>query len=295
MKSATLLVVLCITTSQALLAPRAGAGDLGVYVRGAVSSVVYRGVDNDIHEIWQGVGLSQFGDLSALTGAPAAAGTPAGYVRSDNVDAVLYRGFDNHIYELALVTDPISHTVAWQSGDLSALTGAPAAAGDPAGYVRSDNVDAVLYRGFDNHIYELSLDPLIGSWQPGDLSALTGAPAAAGDPAGYVRYDNVNSVLYRGSDRDIYEISLLPMIRGGRGVWSAADLSALTGSPPAADDPVGHRLSGCDPAEGVFYRGLDDDVHLIFRGHDCPPPLEEPPHRWFGLDLSYLAGAPPAL
>ena len=153
-----------------------------------------------------------------------AATNPATYVRSDNVNAVVYRGIDNHIHEVYLPLGGI-----WEVGDLSALTGAPPAAGDPSGYVRSDNVNSVLYRGIDNHIHELYLPLGGGSWLSADLSALSGAPPADGDPAAYRRSDNVNSVLYRGLDNQIHEL-YLPL---GGGSWRTGDLSALTGAPPA--------------------------------------------------------------
>jgi hypothetical protein len=164
-------------------------------------------------------------DLSALTGAPNAAGNPAAYVRSDNLNSVVYRGYDNHVYELSL---PLG-APAWQVADLSALTGAPNAALNPAAYVRSDNLNSVVYQGYsDNHVYELSLPFGAPTWQVADLSALTGAPQASdGDvPTAYRRSDNVNSVVYCGVDLHIHEL-FLPF---GAPAWQLADLSALTGA-----------------------------------------------------------------
>jgi hypothetical protein len=57
--------------------------------------------------------------------------------------------------------------------DLSTLAGAPEASGDPAGYVRSDGTNSVVYRGTNKHIYELYL--LAGAWHFADLSTLAGA------------------------------------------------------------------------------------------------------------------------
>jgi hypothetical protein len=91
---------------------------------------------------------------------------------------VVYRGTDNYIHELWW-----SPTGGWQVGTLSA-TPAPAAAGDPSGYVLNDG-QHVVYRGTDNYIHELWWSPT-GGWQVGTLAA-TPAPAAAGDPSGYAR------------------------------------------------------------------------------------------------------------
>jgi hypothetical protein len=67
------------------------------------------------------------------------------------VNSVVYRGADNHIHELYL-----SGSI-WRTGDLSAITGAPAAAGDPTVYVRGGSAGSVVYRGIDGHIHELWL------------------------------------------------------------------------------------------------------------------------------------------
>jgi hypothetical protein len=97
--------------------------------------------------------------------------------------------------------------------------GAPNAAGNPAGYRRSDNVNAVVYRGSNGHIYELYLGAT--GWSFGDLSVSAGAPNAAGNPAGYRRSDNVNAVVYRGSNGHIYELYLVPGAPG----WSVGQIS----------------------------------------------------------------------
>jgi hypothetical protein len=123
---------------------------------------------------------------------------------------------------------------AWHVDDLSARTSAPLAAGAPVGYVRSDDVNALVHRGADGHIYEIAL-PLGGAdWHIEDLSGRTDAPLAAGDPVGYVRSDNVNAVVYRGADDHIYEIAL-PL---GGADWHVEDLSGRTDTPLAAGDPV---------------------------------------------------------
>src|SRR5262249_40367394 len=140
------------------LSARTGAiqaqGDPAGYRRSDfVSSVVYRGFDGHIHELWSVVGppFWHVADLSAAVGSwpPDAAGDPAAYVRVDGANSVVYRGIDSFIHELFLP----SQGKAWQSGDLGEV-GTPLAVGVPAAYVRSDNVNAVLYRGADNHIYE---------------------------------------------------------------------------------------------------------------------------------------------
>ena len=93
------------------------------YSRRHVNAVVYRAVDNHIHEIFLPLGGHwSTGDLSSQSGAPPAAGDPATYRRSDNVNSVLYRGLDNDINELYL---PLGGS--WNIGNLSDRTGAPPA------------------------------------------------------------------------------------------------------------------------------------------------------------------------
>ena len=211
-----------------------------------------------------------------ITAPNATASDPAVYVRSDDVNAVVYRGANNHIYEISLARGG----TAWHFADLTSLTGAPSAAGDPAAYVRSDHVNAVVFRGFvDNHIHEIWL-PLGGAaWGTSDLSALSGAPSAFGDPAAYVRSDRVNAVVFRGAvDSDIHEI-WLPL---GGTAWRTSDLSALTGlSWGAGGNPAGYVRS--DYVNAVLVGGFDNsDIHEIW--------LPLGGTAWRTSDLSALSG-----
>ena len=61
--------------------------------------MAYRGTDNGIHELWSDGNGWHHNDLSADTGAPAAAGDPAGYwFDAERTQHVVYRGLnDGHI------------------------------------------------------------------------------------------------------------------------------------------------------------------------------------------------------
>src|SRR5262249_32841508 len=160
-----------------------------VFVAEDRQHVVYRGVDGHIHELGYTLGANQkWGhfDLSAATGAPAAAGDPNGYVFvAEDRQHVGYRGVDGHIPELG---DTLGANEKWGHFDLSAAMGAPAPAGALFGYTTLvGSRQHVVYRGVDGHIHELGYT--LGAnqkWGHFDLSAATGAPAAAGDPNGYV-------------------------------------------------------------------------------------------------------------
>ena len=160
--------------------------------------VVYRGVDNDIHELYWQNGAWGADDLTAATSAPAAAGDPSGFTfTADGTSGmhVVYRGADSDIHELYWQNG------AWGVNDLTAATDAPAAAGDPNGFTFTANGTSgmhVVYRGADNDIHELYWQN--GAWGVNDLTAATGAPPAAGDPNGYAFTANGTSgmhVVYR--------------------------------------------------------------------------------------------------
>ena len=111
-------------------------------------------------------------------------------------------------------------------GGLTGATVATRAAGDPAGYMFVAGAQAtqhVVYRGVDNHIYELWWDAAQCSpttcWHAGDLTASVGGGRAAGDPAGYT-FAGTQHVVYRGDDGHIYELW-----------WETARLAIPRGTP----------------------------------------------------------------
>lgn len=203
------------------------------------SSIIYRGSNGHIYELFTTNPFGnawQWGDLSAWTNAPAATGTPAAYRRSDLFTAVVYRGTNGHIYELYRPSDGGAN---WQVGDLTALTGAPRAAGDPFGYTRSDLYNAVLYRGSDRQIYLIEKRQSGGMWEWSSPSAIAQAPLAKGNPSAYSRWDGVTSVVYRGMNDHVYEIYRPSPVQVPGGTWSAGDLTLLTSASLASGDPAG--------------------------------------------------------
>ncbi len=239
------------------------------YVReDSINAVVFRNASNHIREIALGSGGWATGDLSTITGAPAAASAPSPYVRADAISTVVYRSADSHVRELALTGK------GWIQNDLTAVTGAPAAAGGPAGYRRSDNTSAVVYRSADNHIRELSLTA--GVWSHSDLSVFAGSAPAEGDPVGYVRGDHVSTVLYRGNDGHIREVA-----RVGSN-WVVSDLNLLAGAVAAAGDPTAYVRT--DGSTAVLYRSTNHHIYeLALTGSG-----------WAASDLTALTNAPSA-
>jgi len=150
---------------------------------------------------------------------------------------------------------PLAHVAGWHHNDISA-GGAPAAAGDPDGYVfEAQGTQHVVYRGTDAGIHELWWDPTYG-WSHSDLSAATGAPTAIGGPDGYVfAAQATQHVVYRGTDAGIHEL----WWAAGSG-WSHADLSGETGAPVAAGEPCGYLFRG-QGTQHVVFRGNDAHLH----------------------------------
>ena len=167
------------------------AGDPSEYLIGSTNQVVpFRGVNNNIHQLYTINGQWTHADVSAIVSASAAASDAIGYVSGNQY--MDYRGADNHIHEL------FQSGTQWVTADLTDLAGAPLATGDPFGYVFGSPL--VVYKGTNNDIDQLS-----GSgtqWAFVDLSTLAGAPPSAGDPFAYVFGNQV--VVYRGTDGHIH-------------------------------------------------------------------------------------------
>jgi hypothetical protein len=162
----------------------------------------------------------------------------------------------------------------WHHTDISALATAPAAAGDPAGYVLLSS-EFVVYRGNDNHVHQLFAHAGQAQWSHLDLTAKTNAPLAAGNPSGYV--NEAQRVVYRGTENHIHVL----YYNGTQ--WAHADLSTLTGAPPAAGDPFGFPTGSSNRHQLVDYRGTDGHIHQLAvnsSGH------------WVHSDLTALTNAP---
>jgi hypothetical protein len=185
---------------------QSAAGDPFGYNYGGVPRVIYRSTDGHIWEGYLGSAGWNWNDLFRASGggAPLAWSDPHAYVF--NVARVIYTDTYGRIVELAL------EERGWQwsylpNSDNRAL-------GKPFGYVTSDNIPRVIYRGTDNHIYELHSDKATNYlWRLGDLSKIANAtsPAqvAAGNPCGYyITADNIPRVVYRATNGHIHELAL---------------------------------------------------------------------------------------
>jgi hypothetical protein len=230
-------------------------GPIGFQRSDGVSMAIYRGEDNHIHAIYLALVLQgntwqevwHWADLTAITGSPDAASDPYGYVRSDGISTVVYVGTDSHIHDLRLET-------SWIWADLTLIAGAPSAAAKTriVAYVRGDGINTIVFRALsDGHICELRLD---NGWKWADLSALSGLPIPTIIPweyvrlSAYVRSDGISTINYTSADGHIYDIRL-------ENTWIGADLTAISGGPIPASEPVGYVRS--DGINAIVYSSWD--------------------------------------
>jgi hypothetical protein len=136
---------------------------------------------------------------------------------------VVYVNASNQIEELSI---PAANGSIWTSHNFSDLTGSSTKVAVP--YVRGDGVASMIYINSDSHIRVAELNG--GTWGTRDLSALSGAPDALNPnggvgsvPNGYMRSDNITTIVYQTAARHIIEIGLM-------GTTTAfSDLTSYTG------------------------------------------------------------------
>ena len=266
-------------------APSAAAGSpIAAYgwEAGGSKQVVYVTDDGHIHELSVSVGGGwNHADLTALTGAPsAAAGSPIaayGWEAGGSKQLVYVTG-DGHIHELV-----VGMGAGWSHADLTAIAGAPSAAGSPIaayGWEAGDSKQVVYITG-DGHIHELVVGMGAG-WSHADLTAIAGAPSAAGSPIAAYGWEAGDSkqVVYITSDGHIHELSV-----SVGASWSHADLTTLTGAPGAAGSPIAAYGWEAGDSKQVVYITGDDHIHELWVSVGG---------GWNHTDLTAFTGAPGA-
>lgn len=238
-------------------APLSVGGLLQGYVRAdGINAVIFRAEDGHVHELaLEGGTRWTHWDLTAAAGAPTgAAQQPSGsvhaFARPDGVTAVLYASDDGRVRQLRLGTDR-----SWRSQTLTS-SGNPKAHGHGlTGYIRTDGVVAIVYRGKDKHLYELTRDANGEFDVLHDLTAITGAAPAEGHVHAYNRADGISTVIYEGPDFHTHELAL----EGGV-AWSHNDLTAGIGSRPGFQ-PSGY-IRG-DGSTAIVYYDTDQKVRQL--------------------------------
>jgi hypothetical protein len=268
-------------------APKAASGPDAYYWGDTKTShVFYRGSDDGIHELYRGAdGRWAHNDLTRTPNVPKAAGEPAGYTEEGNkTQHVIFRTAEGDLCELS---SKYGEAAGWKARDLTKETNAPKAAGSPdAFYWRFTKSQHVVYRGTDDGIHELFLDPS-GNWKHTDLTAGGKAPKAAGDPKAYVEDRNITEhVCYRTAEGDIVQLYAKYKTTDG---WHVRDVTREANAPKAAGDPSGYRLTESSlrgvVTQHIVYRGDDGGIHEMFLGGA--------ENRWSHNDLSKAAANTP--
>jgi hypothetical protein len=240
-------------------------GNQSGYVN-ASQPVVYRGIDNDIHQLYTFNNGTQraHADLSVSTGAPPAAGDPFGLPRDlAGRQLVDYKGMDGHIHQVW-----INSSDHWVHSDLTALAKAPLSAGDPFGYLGVTSHQIIAFRAVDNDIRQLYTSN--GQWVQADVSAIVDATTAAS--SAYIFGDQIMD--YRGADNHIHQLFL------SNRKWVQPDLTNLAGAPLATGDPFGCAFS----SQLAVYNGANGDIYQLYNNGT----------QWTYTDLSMQVGAPPS-
>ncbi len=200
-------------------------------------------------------------------------GQTIGYERSDGITAFTYTEPNSgHVKEISS-----SGGGAYILGDLSAAAGTPVIArgSQIASYVRTDGVNAVLFLGGDNNIWELALT---SGWGGFNMTGTLGLPTSGGgSPTAYVRSDNASAVVYVGSNQHVYEMRL----PSGGSSWLATDLSSAAGFPTTP----GSMATGYVRADG-----LDAVVYTATNNHIIE--LSRSGSQWSSVDLTAGTAAP---
>jgi hypothetical protein len=242
-------------------APQAASKPAAFLTADKAQHVVYRGSDDQIHELFRSDARGKWGhaNLSGDSKAPKGAGAPVGYIVPDDKSLhVVYRSDGGDVVELFREAGG----KGWRFADLSKGTEAAKATGDPAAFMgEGGKTQHVVYRGTDDQVHELFYSKGLGKWGHANISAAAKAPKAAGNPRGYtMSSDKSVHVVYRTEGGDICELS-----RANEGKdWNAVDLTKSTDAAKAAGRPYGF-VETDGKTQHVAYRGMDEQIHELFR------------------------------
>jgi hypothetical protein len=237
-----------VTNKGYAVPPAAGDPIAFSYGPNGGDSVLFRATNGHIYAFHYIFGDWIGQDLNAAAGAPAAAdavGEPSAYQRTDGLRSIVYRAGNGHIYAFHQ-----SGFLGWAWTDLTVSGAAPLAASDPTAMNRPDAIsgqrNSVVYRGTNNHIYELAVANPSWGWGWTDLSANAGnglTYLAAGKPMAHVRNDGLPTIMYRaridvpyGSTTVTTTYRLVEMSLSGS-AWTANDATTLFQLPASLSDP----------------------------------------------------------
>jgi len=229
--------------------------------------VDYLDSSGHIHEVYSWDRKNWYtGDLTASTGAPAAAPNSS-LVTEINKEAnsveIYFLGTDRHVRELWW---ELTWAPGWHSSDPTAAAGAPNAATGSALVSLNNpiaNTVQVDYLGTDQHVHELWWN---GAWHTDDLSAITNAPIAATGSSLATEVNTLSTpnrveLYYIANDQTVQELWFSPSPWG----WNYADPSGSAGAPNATvGSPLVSLVNTIANSVQVHYIGADDHVHEVY-------------------------------
>ena len=187
---------------------------------------------------------------------------------------VVFRTSNKHIHELSVIKGG-----TWEHADLTAITGAPPVKFLGNGYSWEAKSKQVVFQTVTGHIHELYMIKG-GKWQRADLTDITGAPPAKYIVNGYSwEAGQSKQVVYGTQNGHIHE---LYVVKGG--TWQQADLTAITGAPPAKYIVNGYSWEA-GQSKQVVYGTQNGHIHelSVVKGG-----------AWQHADLTTMAGVPVA-
>jgi len=200
-------------------------------------------------------------NLSGPLGAPGGS-NPFGFQTSNGYDDVIYVSTAGDIWELGT-----QDGANWFKFNVTASVAARRALGAARPYLRSDGVNAIVYRDDLNHVSELSFATGDTSWTKRDLFAEAGIGSQQTllEPVPYVHADGTNGVLFVDSaTQHLYELGLSARaFRTGSG-WFAADLTSATGVPSNPTSSA-HGYTRSDGISTVVFKGTGSPAGRIFQ------------------------------
>ena len=232
-------------------------------------------------------------DLTALTGAPNAFEFNTIGMAYDSYRGVMrthYLGYDNHVHEMG---SSVLQKFGWIRGvqrwdvDLTAMTGAPRATAALAiAFDPNRNTMRTHYVAYDNHVHELGVSPA-GQWWDADLTAMTGAPLAFSGGSIAIAFDPTFKAMrthYVAVDHHVHELGL-----SSAGQWWTADLTAMTGAPPASGTlAIAFDLAyNAMRTHYVAFHSSNNVMHLHELGVNGAA-------QWWDADLTAITGGPEA-
>lgn len=247
------------------IVPEPGNYSLSSFTAPGLESVVYRGMDNHLHQLFRQDSSWYRGDLTQLSGTGLTRfGATACF--GGTYQKVAYTTTDGHVR--LLEWDPGANS--WGGRDLGGTT---AQGSSLTTYAVGDILGIVYPSGSDGHIHLLSYD---GGWQNYDLTVLSGAPDFMGKtPVVSYIYNGYQTVAYLAQGG-----SLHLMVNTGGG-WADYALGSIFNVRPGS--ALAGAVSG-DPHQFIFYIQADGYLHAAFNGGD----------GWTDSDLSYATGINPA-